>query len=263
VADLLPAVDPVALRAILKTLYLPPTGPLILAAAGLLLLGRRPRLGRRLAALGVALLFVLSVPAVAAWLGQAYAGDLSPITPERARTAQAIVIPGSGLRSDAPEYGGDTLGRFTLERVRYGARLARETGLPVLVSGGRLGTSVSEAALMRDSLEREFGVPVRYVEDRSRTTHENAQRSARILKADHIDRVVVVAQAVDMRRIRSESAAAGLAVVPAPIDLPGEPELSLRDLLPGIGGLAGSWRVIYEATGEAVRAAAAWLGGER
>jgi hypothetical protein len=34
------------------------------------------------------------------------------------------------------EYGGDTLGRLTLERVRYGARVAKKTGLPVLVAGG-------------------------------------------------------------------------------------------------------------------------------
>jgi uncharacterized SAM-binding protein YcdF (DUF218 family) len=261
VAEAFPVIDASALRAILMALYLPPTGPLIVAAAGLLLMARRPRLGRRLAALGVALLFALSMPVVATWLERAWVGDLAPVTPERAARAQAIVIPGSGLRTDAPEYGGDTLGRFTLERVRYGARLARDTGLPVLVSGGRPGTTWSEAALMRQSLEQEFGVPVRYVEDRSRTTHENAQQSARILEAVGIDRVLVVAQAVDLRRIRAEYAAAGLTVVPAPIDLPGEPELSLRGLLPGIAGLDGSWRFIYEAPGEAVRVVAAWLRG--
>ena len=48
----------------------------------------------------------------------------------------AIVILGGGVRRHAAEYGGDTLGQLTLERVRYGARVARLTGLPVLVSGG-------------------------------------------------------------------------------------------------------------------------------
>ena len=46
------------------------------------------------------------------------------------------MILGGGLRRSAPEYGGDTLGRLTLERLRYGAMLAKRTGLPVMVSGG-------------------------------------------------------------------------------------------------------------------------------
>ena len=39
--------------------------------------------------------------------------------------ADAIVILSGGLRDYAPEYGGSTVNRITLERVRYGARLAR------------------------------------------------------------------------------------------------------------------------------------------
>ena len=59
-----------------------------------------------------------------------------PVTLAQARSAQAIVILGGGVRRNAPEYGGDTVGRLTLDRVRYGAFVARATGLPVLVTGG-------------------------------------------------------------------------------------------------------------------------------
>jgi len=50
--------------------------------------------------------------------------DSPPVTLAQARSAQAIVILGGGVRRNAPEYGGDTLGRLTLDRVRYGAMVA-------------------------------------------------------------------------------------------------------------------------------------------
>ena len=69
---------------------------------------------------------------------------------------------------------------------------------------------------MAASLEREFGVPVRWVETRSRTTHENAVLSAAVLKRDGIDRVVLVTHVFDTRRAIAEFEAQGLSVVVAP-----------------------------------------------
>jgi uncharacterized SAM-binding protein YcdF (DUF218 family) len=107
-----------------------------------------------------------------------------------------------------------------LERVRYGARLARLTGLPVLVTGGSVYGGETEAKLMREVLELELGVPVQWAESRSRTTHENAKYSADILRAAGIDRIVVVAHGVDMARARAEFEDFGLKVTPAPTGLP-------------------------------------------
>ena len=163
-------IDPIWVKAVLKAVILPPTGLLLLAVLGLALRRRKPRLGAGLAWTGVLSLLALSVPVVAALLMRAL--DLpGPFEPDRAAGAQAIVILGGGTRRDAPEYGGDTLATLTLERVRYGARLAREIGLPVLVSGGSTYGGKPEAELMLDALLREFGVPVRWAEDRSRTPY--------------------------------------------------------------------------------------------
>ena len=107
-----PELDPLLLRAVAKTLVLPPAGPLLLALIGLLLLSRRPRLGRALALTGVVALLVLSLPIVALALARAI--DDSPVfDPARATEAQALVILGSGVRRHAVEYGGDTLGPRT------------------------------------------------------------------------------------------------------------------------------------------------------
>ena len=126
---------PLAIKTLVKLLVLPPAGPLILALAGLLILRRWPRAGRTLALLGVGSLFLLCMPIVAWMLTRTF--DRPPLDYAQAHHAQAIVILGGGTRRRAPEYGGDTLGRLTLERVRYGAEVARRTGLPMLVTGGQ------------------------------------------------------------------------------------------------------------------------------
>ena len=122
-------------RKVVAALVLPPIGPLALAVAGAALLGRRPRLGRALLWSGLALLVALSTSVVAGGLLR-LVNDSPPVTLAQARSAQAIVILGGGVRPNAREYGGDTVGRLTLDRVRYGALVARATGLPVLVTGG-------------------------------------------------------------------------------------------------------------------------------
>ena len=57
-------VDLALIKAILKALVLPPTGPLLLSAVGLAILNGFPRAGRIIAAAGLLILLALSVPAV-------------------------------------------------------------------------------------------------------------------------------------------------------------------------------------------------------
>jgi uncharacterized SAM-binding protein YcdF (DUF218 family) len=246
-------IDPLWLKALIKTLVLPPTGLLLVAAVGLGLHARFPRVGRSLAAASVFALLVISMPVVAGYLTQ-FVDTSGPLDLAKAREADAIVILGGGVRHNAPEYGGETLATLTLERVRYGARVARLTGLPVLVSGGtgfRGGSS--EAALMKASLENEFGVPVRWVEARSRTTHENAVFSARILRRAGIQRVVLVAHGFDMRRAIAEFAAEGIESVGAPTRTHIGTRDTVFDYLPSISGLVGSYYATYEILANLVR----------
>ncbi len=239
-------IDPIWVKGLIKTLVLPPTGMLLLALAGLSLRRRFPRAGAVMAWTGVLLLFALSTPFVANFL--VLSVDQSPpFDSARATSAQAIVILGGGVRRNAAEYGGDTLGSLTLERVRYGAVVAKLIHLPVLVTGGSVLGGTPEALLMQRALEEELGVRVRWTEDRSRTTHENAVNSAVILRRAGISTVVLVAHSFDIRRARAEFAAAGIEIIPAPTGIPStEGDLSLFDFLPGIAGLRASYYALYE-----------------
>jgi uncharacterized SAM-binding protein YcdF (DUF218 family) len=232
-------------RAVAKALVLPPAGPLLLAVAGLVLARRAPRAGRALTWIGIGTLLLLSLPIVAAWLARPF--DRAPFTPGEAQGAQAIVILGGGTRRNEPEYGGDTLGRLTLERVRYGAQVAKATSLPVLVSGGStFGAESTEAALMRSALQQEYGVAVRWAEDASRNTDENARNSAALLKRDGIDRVVLVAHAIDIPRATAEFAEAGVTTVPAPTGLLSRIGPAPMDFVPSAGALLLSHDALYE-----------------
>ncbi|MBM3342066.1 MAG: YdcF family protein [Betaproteobacteria bacterium] len=240
--------DWVVVRKILANLVLPPTGPLLLTMIGLLLLRRRPRIGKTLAWAGMAGLLALSLPVVAAWLAQTV-GGAKALDLQQPVAAQAIVVLGGGTRHNAADYGGDTVSRLSLERARYGAFLAKRYGLPLLTTGGVVSKGAPEAELMRNTLQQEFATAVRWAETQSRNTRENARNSARMLKADGISHVLLVTHFFDVRRARLEFEAAGLQVTPAPTgggQLHKEP-MALGDFLPSTRALETSYYACYEA----------------
>jgi len=250
-------------KLVVTSLVLPPGGPILLVALGLLALRRHPRSGRALAAVGAAALWLFSLPLVAGALVTALGGS-GPLDMAAARKADAIVILGGGVRRQALEYGGDTLGRLTLERVRYGAYLARQTGLPLLVTGGVPERAErAEADLMREALEREYGLTVRWVENRARNTRENALKSAALLVGDGKRRVLLVMHGFDVQRARALYEAAGLEVIAAPTQVPRWGDIELSDLLPSAAALYTSHFALYEILALGRDAGERWLSGWR
>jgi uncharacterized SAM-binding protein YcdF (DUF218 family) len=144
------------------------------------------------------------------------------------------VILGGGTYFHAPEYAAqDTIGDATLVRLRYGAKLQRKTGKPILVTGGKpLGNSISEAQQMRDVLEQEFKVPVRWTEDESENTFENARNSFRILQQANIRKIYLVTHAWHMPRAADVFRRAGFEVVEAPTAYTTRYQTDLLSFLP-------------------------------
>jgi uncharacterized SAM-binding protein YcdF (DUF218 family) len=234
---------------------MPPAGPLLIAFLGALLLSRRPRLGKTLLWTGLLSLLLLSMPFTAHWLHGRLAYS-APLDFTEAAKAQAIVIAGGGTRSNALEYGsdGDTLAPLTLERVRYAAWVAKRTKLPVLTAGGVVFDNTAEADLMRGVLQDEFGVPVRWVENGSRTTHENGLNSAAMLHPEGIKTILLVTHAYHMPRARAEFEAAGFEVIPAPTVLHNaNAEPDFRWFLPSVSALRTSAYVVHETLGDLAR----------
>lgn len=241
------------LKNLSASIFLPPFSLCILGGAGLLLLKRRPRLGKSMITLSLILLTFLSTPIIANSLMYLLEKNVQALLPGAAHNADAIVILGGGVYHDAPEYAADTVGGLTLERLQYGAYLQRQTGLPILVTGGSPEGGTAEALLMQRSLEQEFKVPVRWVETRSLDTAQNAQFSAILLKAAGIQRVLVVSHAWHLPRARIAFEQHGIALIAAPTRFGFVPRtrrgLKILDFIPQSRALLKSYYVLHEGMG--------------
>jgi uncharacterized SAM-binding protein YcdF (DUF218 family) len=236
------------LKTLLKDLVLPPAGPLLLALLGLLLLTRRPVLARICLIAGIGSLWLLSTPIVADGITRPVE-RYPPLDLSLAANAQAIVIlGGGGQRALAPEYAGPAAEPLSLERLSYGAYLAQKTGLPVLVTGFSI-----EARSMHDTLKRNFGVETRWIDASAYDTYQNARNSARLLKADGVQRIVLVTRATHMWRAVQEFTAAGFEVVPAPVGILADRDFGVLRWLPNLEALMRSSIAIYEMLGEPAR----------
>ncbi len=238
-------------RIFLKALVLPPGGPLLLGLLGLLVWWRRPRLGFALCAASIVSLWLLATPLVSDVLARAAEGypplDPTHLTPAQAR-AQAIVILGGGVRRNAPEVGGDAPSAHVDLRLLEGAKIARATHLPVLLSG-----SARETRAMDRFLQEDLQVPVRWVDGASDDTHENALFSARILRQQGIDRIILVTSSAHMVRAAAEFSAAGLEVTAAPAEMWTLDERGSLAFVPSVLALDRSHMALYEWAGRMVR----------
>jgi uncharacterized SAM-binding protein YcdF (DUF218 family) len=228
---------------------LPPLNLLLLAVFGLLLARRRKALGHGIAWASLIALTLLSMPLVSTRLLAALQPYPSLDT-TRPTGAQAIVVLGGGKYKRAPEYGGaDTVGELTLARLRYGAKLARELHLPLLVTGGNPTGGAPEGHVMRDVLVKEWNMPVRWVEDRSMNTWENARFSADLLQRDGIARVILVTHAWHLPRAVESFQLTGIEVVPAGTAFEQPEGMQLMDCIPQAKALQESAWAFHEAIG--------------
>lgn len=243
---------------LLPSLIGPPGGFILLILLGLLLLAVRKKTGITFISSGVILLYVCSMPVTANWLINLIESPSTIGTEELATPrAEAIVILGGGRREHAPEFTlptqeGDTISSATLERIRYGAWLAKRMQLPILVTGGLPDVdSPAEAVLMKQAIEDEYSIPVRWVEVDSRNTYENAKFSTIILKADGIKKIYLVTHANHMPRSVWSFNQFGLEIYPAPTAYYGgtSVDVGLKDFLPSAGALGVVSTVFHEVVG--------------
>jgi uncharacterized SAM-binding protein YcdF (DUF218 family) len=238
-------------HAISYSSLIPPNLFVLTAAVGVLLAWRSSRLGPWLATVAVLALYLVSTPLVAFGLMRAIDG-LAADMPRAAATAPpgAIVVLGADI---VPGGGGgepDRVGPVTLERLAEAARLQRHLGLPILVSGGRIEDAHGTLAdAMSRALGRDFRASVRWREERSRNTWENAAFSAEILRRAGVPTVLVVTHPWHMARALWSFAAAGYPALPAPT--PGRPSLPLSPaiLLPQVPSLLDSYYALHEMLG--------------
>jgi uncharacterized SAM-binding protein YcdF (DUF218 family) len=221
-------------------LFLPPLCFIWLALLGVWFVSRG---GIYLALL---LCYALSTPYVAGQLTRPL--EIWPaISASEASKVDAIVVLGGGRR-EAPEYGGLDVGSDDLQRLSYAAWLARQSGKPILVTGGPL-QATSDAELMARALKRNFGVEARWIEPASSTTLENAQFSARILLPAGMKHIALVSHAWHLRRAVPFFQQQGFEVLPAPTGFFSSDFPLPLQFLPSGSGMQGCWTALREWVG--------------
>lgn len=242
------------LKPILAALLLPPAGPLLLAMAGLFLcLARRRLAGILIGVTGLTLLWFLSCNVVANSMARSLLPSVQPLSLQQLQAAnvQAIVVLGGGVLPQAPEYGQAQPSANTLARLRYGVRLARQSGKPLAFAGGvgwsAIGTgAAAEGEVARRVVSEDYGLALRWVDDRSRDTAENARRLHILMQRDGVRRIALVTDAWHMPRAAMEFETVGFDVTDAPTGFAGARERTVLEWLPSAHGLSGSRQVLRE-----------------
>ena len=235
---------------LISAFLLPPLNLLLLALIGKFFLRSRPRLARALLSCSLALLWLGSTPYVSDGALHLLEKQYKVVDFKK-QSAEAIVVLGGGTYFNAPEYGGiDTVKEQTLMRLRYAAKLYRETGKPILVTGGKpLGNEVSEAQQMKSILEKEFNVPVQWTEDNSDNTLENARNSYQILQKAGIKQIYLLTHAWHMPRSVVVFKQVGFEVIPAPLGFATRYKTDILTFLPDAESLKDSRMFVHELIG--------------
>lgn len=235
---------------LVSAVLLPPLNLAFLAVIGLCIARRRRGLGHTIVLLALSLLLVLSTGAGSRLLVTPLERMHAPLAAPRqaAEAAGAIVVLSGGRLENLGEYGGEAIpATIALLRVHYAAHLHRQTGLPILVTGGTPhGSEVSEAAVMARVLREHYRVPVRWLEEKSNNTAQNAQYSAALLAAQGVTRILLVTDAIHMPRSVAIFRKTGLDVVPAPTAAMSASPLLARDYIPDGAGLQQSHYAMHE-----------------
>lgn len=244
----------------LSALVMPPIPFLLLALIGARLLQRWRGIGWTLLLASLAALWLSCTTAVG--YGLMFWLNKPPLVLDAAQRKNlvnsprtTILVLGAGRRVRVPEYESPDLSPLTWERVRYGVWLARQTGLPLAYSGG-IGHGTlpgpSEAEVVRQVVQRDYGMRLQWTEDRSRDTNENALLSLPLLRNAGTERIVLVTHGFHQRRALAgfqramQREGVALTFVPAPVGLPNEGKMQIGDWIPGSDGLEMTRLALHE-----------------
>ncbi len=251
-------------KPVIGALLLPPVPFLVLVLFGARLLLPRRGLGWLVIVFAVVMLWLSACSGAARGLSQLILPSPAALGFDRIRELRvealakkplAIVILGAGTEPFAPEYGVSSLTSLSLERLRYGIWLAAQTGAPMAFSGGTgwaQADSTAESRVAGKIAAEEFGRPIRWIEDDSRDTRENAARTMALLKPAGISHVVLVTNGWHMARAMRafvEAAGPDIQIEAAPMGLARRLDTPALAWMPSSNGLRDVRDILREVVG--------------
>ena len=240
------------LKSLISSFILPPAGLVILGVLGIFLFRSRKKFAKILIVFSLLGQLALAFPIVGNNLIHGLE-KYPPLNPDiLPQTAKALVILGCGIHKNPPEFSTHALTHCALERVTYGAYLAKKTQLPILTTGGG-GTadpSATEGRVMSRFLESEWHIPVTWIENMAHNSKENAENTAAILFPLGIRDVVLITHAWHMPRAKWAFEQVGFTVTPASTCYTYHPISGLQNYVPDIDSYVQSYTALREYLGQ-------------
>lgn len=174
--------------------------------------------------------------------------------------ADAIVLLGGGTMAGAPVPQGwsGQASDASMQRVVAALWLHRQTGLPILISGGEVFRGNGSEALVMQNILLSLGVDRQkiFCETESLNTRQNAMYSRKILERQQWRRIVLVTSAFHMQRAVGEFAKTELTVLPYPTGYYVSTQLhrSVLDWTPSHAAMSGTGLALKEYLGLAALA---------
>ena len=247
-------------KPLLTALVLPPFPFLLALLLGARWLATRRGLGWFLILLSVGALWLTATEGMARWAQPLLLTNAPALTRDRVSQLKteavskrmAIVVLGGGAEKYAPEYFEGNLTGPSLERLRYGLWLSRQTGIPVAFTGGSGWAAAggpSEADMAARIAAADFKQALKWTENKSRDTAENAAMTTPMLQNARVKHLLLVTHGWHMPRAMAafkKYGAATLSIEAAPMGLARIDEVGPLDWMPSTHGFRRNRQIIHE-----------------
>lgn len=163
----------------------------------------------------------------------------------------AIVMLGSYHDELWPEYGTPHLDHHATSRIQYSVWLAKQLDVQVLATGGAARPEhIAHAKAVADYSATHLDFEIKWIEDKARTTYENAALSKEMLSKERIEQVLLVTSSWHMRRSVKLFETQGFKVIPAPTNMALPLYLNeARSWVPSTRAFSNSYRALHEYLG--------------
>ena len=208
---------------------------------------------KKISLTGVIILVILSMPIISGKLIAYLESDYELIKPSKVESADAVVVLSGMVKTIQTKNGLDYEWSEAADRIFAGIDLFKSNKAPVLIlTGGKLPWSIGlpEGEYLRD-VAIDLGVPKKdiLITENVENTDQEAKAIKKILLLDN-PKVILVTSAFHMPRAQLVFEAAGINVIPFPVDfIIGAQKITFMSFIPSAGSFASTSFFVREMIG--------------
>ena len=208
---------------------------------------------KKISLTGVAILFIFSMPIISEKLIAYLESDYELIKPSKVESADAVVVLSGMVKTIQTKNGLDYEWGGAVDRFFTGIELFNLNKAPTLIfTGGKLPWSIGlpEGEFLREEAIK-LGIPKKDIllTENVENTDQEAKAIKKILSLDN-PKVILVTSAFHMPRAQLVFEAAGINVVPFPVDfMTGAGKLTFMSFIPSASSFASTSLFVREMIG--------------